>query len=139
MGTKGWVDQWVTEVFVEQPLASPGSAKYTNNSQKIPWKYIALHFLELLPKMNAQLWQPIKFTKKTPYAQLKYLPKPWQFYTNPVCVACDILQVCHFANHRALLPLNSCPLKAGYPSITRWISQTLPNFIRLIDTLPNIY
>ena len=32
LGTKGWMNQsvnkWVTEVFVEQPLASPGSANY---------------------------------------------------------------------------------------------------------------
>ena len=34
---------------------------------------------------------------KSPYVQLKYLPKPWQFYMNPVCVFCYIL---HFAKNQ---------------------------------------
>ena len=28
------------------------------------------------------------------YVWFKKLPKPWKFYTNPVCVVCDILQFC---------------------------------------------
>ena len=43
------------------------------------------------------------------------------------------------ALHRALGPLNYCPLKAGHAIKTSQMSNLLPNFIMLLDTLTNTY
>ena len=53
--------------------------KYLNRTYFMP-------FQELLPEKNAKLGQQIKFTKKTPYVQLKLYPSPGR-------LVCDKSQV----------------------------------------------
>ena len=47
-----------------------------------------LAFIRAFSQNNAKLGQQIEL--KTKYVQLKSFPKPFKFYTDPVCVACQI-------------------------------------------------
>ena len=49
------------------------------------------------------------------------------------------LKLAVVALYRALGPLNSCPPKDWHASTTCLVSQVLPNFIILLDTLTNTY
>ena len=75
---------------------------------------------------------PIPYSHDSPAPQSHNpaIPKSLRLIHNPPILITHL---------RPLMPLNTCPHKAGHASTTRWISQFWPTFVMLVDAFTNTY